>query len=571
MDDLDQARRRAELYAIHREYHRKNFLSDGRWIGQFPRDRVDHSREYLWQAIVFLAGDETDIALGNAMIAQVPNVNNHFNPIAAADILLRYAPVLTPESIHILKKMINDSLSEAVDFALATSGLNNFTAMRAFLFLAASQVLKTYDVPYRHKSIPEIYNKFRLRKFGLNVLQLLENQLARTTLSQEFNSPNYSPLALWAMAEIVNLMDYEPARKSAQRIEQRLWEELLAFHHPRLFHTSGPYSRGYMVDSVGHATNWKILCCLLGLDGPTSVRELLYPPQEGQVIHAVGDLAFQQACAGWLIRADYHISDKIRSDFVNRKFPYNYQADYEWPGIGFLRPDGKVIMNVEGNVNPEGQGMARCYQTERFSIGSMSRTFAFQNHPCQIVYRVKENNNSLGSTRSIAAVMLNSRQPEFVQNPIGQRVVPNLLPNGGEFRTEQAGSKVVGSVQPHFWSIHFSEQGLDEISFNFFITEHLPLHVTVEKISLNGQVFKDSCIEGITENGIFIIEDGSVSVTCSIQTPVPVPFRVFRHGGFVRCMVVFYEGSLRKFTREDLSSFQAGFTVEVKDRNIHSH
>ena len=87
-DDL--ATRRASIYAVHRDVHRVHFTQEGRWIGPGDRSDVGSSREWLWHAFAFLAGNEPDRRLGNAIAAATPNLPNHFNPIAAAQLILTY-------------------------------------------------------------------------------------------------------------------------------------------------------------------------------------------------------------------------------------------------------------------------------------------------------------------------------------------------------------------------------------------------------------------------------------------------------------------------------------------------
>ena len=95
-----QEKRRNDIYALHVELNRDNFSDDGCWIGQDWGRGVGFSREMLWHSIAFLAGDEDDIRIGNAMICNTPNNLNHFNPITAVEILLRYKKSLEPKTLE---------------------------------------------------------------------------------------------------------------------------------------------------------------------------------------------------------------------------------------------------------------------------------------------------------------------------------------------------------------------------------------------------------------------------------------------------------------------------------------
>ena len=569
MTDLaTQSDRRNQVYRIHREAYRDQFSQDPNFtnVGS-EKDRIDRSRELLCHSLPFLAGDEHDIHLANTLIQGVPKVNNHFNPIIAAEICLRYQDVLEPSTKEALTEIVNDGLPEAIDASLAASGVHNFSMMRAFLFMAASQLLEMYRVPYDLQSIPEVYNRMRLRRFGMNILRLLELQLDRTDLASEFNSPTYSPISLWAAAEIVNLVDYPPACEAAQRIESRLWRELLAFHHPVLNQLSGPHSRGYTVDMVGHASSWKLLCGFLGLDGDTSVADLLYPPVPGQIIHC-GDLSFQRCMACWSIRADYHPPEDALTEFNRRKFPYRFSGSYETAGQGFKRSDGKVFTNVEGDfLQQDARGIASCYQSEVFSVGTMTEPVYRQCQPCQIIYRLNDTALPLGGTRSITAAM-------FTQDPfgsgtdgVGEDALPHFIPNNGRFEISQNGPEIEGSAKPEHWAPYCdSAAGCDEISLNFLISEHLPLNTPVEMISLDGRPHDGGTLKTRSKEATIVLMDGAVNVTWAITSREASEFCISRQRGFLRCAVIMYRGEAVMFTPEELDRMRLTFSIRIEER-----
>jgi len=563
MDTARMGHNRDEVYRVHREWNRAKFAPDGRWIGPPARGAARNAREWLFHAFAFLAGDADDVALGNAIVAATPDVNNNFSSIAAAHLMLHYGDRLEPSSRRHLVQIINSGLPQAIDRSLTAVGVGNFSSMNAFLFLAASQFLDTYDVPYDHKAIPEAYNRFRLRQFGVNLLQLLEDQLARTDLTREFNSPTYSPLSLLAMAEIVNFVDHPPAAAAAARIERRVWQELLAFHHPLLGQVSGPYSRGKTADVVGHASGWKKVCCFVGIDQDVSVPELVYPPQEGQVLHHRGSLAFQHCLTCWLVRPDYHVPADLYAAFRARTFPYTYEGTYEYGGRGFKRSDGKVLLSVQGDyTGPDGTGSARCYQDADVCVGSMSDTYTPENRGCHVVYRLDDGACGLGRTRSATLVMLTSVWPEYVEDPDGGRGHPSTLHNNGAFRLTQDGHVVRGTVEPYHWAPHLSD-GCDEISLNLLVSEHLPLDRPVQRVCLNGEEFAGGQIVRQTDAGAFVIEDGTVRIVYEVATQQPFQFSIDRYGGFLRCRVLFYEGPTRMFTPDDLNPFSAELSLAV--------
>ena len=562
------AKRRSAIYALHRDTHRDHFSEDGNWVGPFDRDETAHSREWLWHSFAFLEGDAADRRLGDAIVAATPNTPNHFNSLGAAQVWIHYEDRLDDAAVEHLRTLINDGFAESIDFSFGANGVNNFTAMRAFFFLAAARLMEMYEVPYVHKSIPEVYNRFRVRKFGINLLRLLEAQLQRTRLAEEFNSPNYSPLTLMGIASVVCWEEDDDVRAIAERIERRLWEELLAFHHPRLGQQSGPFSRGYLADTVGHASNWRVISAFVGLDGATTVEDLLYRPVPGQVILPTLDHAHVQCMACWLMRPDFHIPADVLAAWSERTNPYSFEADYEWPGTGFRRSDGKVVLNVEGDYRtPGGRGTAWCYQEEGFALGSMSETHTAQNHACRVVYRHHEGDEPLGTCRAATLTYLVYPPPDFLTGPTGERAFPNLVPNDGKFLLAQDGRTVTGTVTPHHWFFYQpppDEPG--ELSLNLMCSEHLPLDTPLESVRLNGEPFVDEPLEQEGDEGSFEIIDGAVAIRLRMGCAAVSRFRVERICGFVRCAAIPYAGSLPRLEPDQLAVYAMRFELSVEPR-----
>jgi len=558
-----QAERRAELYAVHRDAHRESFSEDGAWIGRFKRDGVTHSREWLWHAIPFLAGDAQDIQFGNTLIAATPNQANHFNTITAAQILLHYEEQIDDAAHRHLHLLIKDGFAESIDFSLGVYGVNNFSAMRAFYFVACAELLEMYEVPYRHKSIPEVYNRFRIRQFGRNILRLLEAQLERTQLTEEYNTTNYSPLTMMAMAAIVNWSSDDESIKMAAGIERRVWEELFSFYHPSLRAQGGPHSRANMRDAVAHGTNWKQLWAFLGFDGETRVQDLLYPPAEGEAMIPDGDIPSHQCEVCWLLRTDYHVPGDMLSEVSNRTYPYDFQATCEWNGQGFMRNDGTVVPNVEGDWRAAaGAGCATCHQERHFAIGSMSDSHASQGSVCNVTYQHHFGDEPLGTVRTATLNMIVGKPPDFVENEYGERCFPSSLGNQGCFRMGQDGNRVTGTVNAHHSAIYGRDvQETGEISLCLFVAEQLPLNSPVEAVLLNGSEVSSVPFELKSREATFEIEDGFVRIEFVVRSVDEVKFVVDRCSGFLRCAAVLYEGSLGDLDYRNAKQYALDFEL----------
>lgn len=524
----DFALHREQLYAAHRRAHRAHFTSEGAWIGPGQRDDVGAAREWLWHAFAFLAGDEADIRLANAILAATPNVANGFNPIAAGHVLLRYGSRVEERARRVLLKIVNDGLGDAIDHSLAVTGVNNFSAMRALLFVAAARLLERYEVSYPHRAIEDVYNRHRLQKFGRNVLLLLEEQLRHTDLAEEFNSPTYTPITLMAVTEVAHFADDPLTLESARRIERRLWQEFLTFFHPLLETPCGPYSRGYEVDRIAHASNAKVLAGMVGLS-QLGVEQLLYPPCTGQVIHG-GDLVAQQAIACWLAAPDYEIPSDLLVAYHTRTFPFEQTATYRWSGMGYRRSDGRLVLNVEGDyTGPGGQGVAHVWQDRDIAVGSISENYSSQNVPCHIIYKVDDARSGLGTTRAAQLIM---RRWQAGQADLSQS-------NFGAFQLQQRGSVVIGSARPFAWlarSAHISEPLQYRLSLQ--VSEHLPVGRGVQSVCFNNEPVTIGRELPRSPRGCYRIEDGTARLTWNVRCgSSAMDFKVIRANGVLACEV----------------------------------
>ena len=89
---------------------------------------------------------------------------------------------------------------------------------------------------------------------GLWNLRQLRDLLSRRGTLSEYSSPTYSALSLAHLAEIEALAGSEDARELARQCVERIWAEFLGRFHPPTGILSGPYSRAYSTDSIGHVT-----------------------------------------------------------------------------------------------------------------------------------------------------------------------------------------------------------------------------------------------------------------------------------------------------------------------------
>ncbi|HEY3418152.1 MAG TPA: hypothetical protein VGM23_14840, partial [Armatimonadota bacterium] len=217
------------------------------------------TRERLWNCMSLLAhGDLAYRALAEQIILKTPADHNHFEPIAAAEVHVRFRDILSEQTLAHLQQIVADHLVNLIEVRFGGPGTNNFTCMTTWFLLAASQVLERYPFPHQFASIPEVYTRDRIKTMGLNALHALAHHAEHEPVFREFNSPTYSPISVHAMAKIVEMIDDAQAKELALSIEAKLWRELLTFYHPELSVSCGPFSRSYRGDILGQNTQMRM-------------------------------------------------------------------------------------------------------------------------------------------------------------------------------------------------------------------------------------------------------------------------------------------------------------------------
>ena len=160
---------------------------------------------------------------------------------------------------------MNVQVKNIMEVRAAGPGINNVSCMTTVFLLAASEIIDHYDFKDTFASIPEVYNSFRLKTIGLNMLKVLAYHAEHDSFINEFNSPTYTPISILHMAYIVELIDDCEARRIALKIERKIWNEVLSMHHPELGLSCGPFSRAYRVDIIGQLSAMRTMFCYLGI------------------------------------------------------------------------------------------------------------------------------------------------------------------------------------------------------------------------------------------------------------------------------------------------------------------
>lgn len=358
-----QADRKRQIYEKIAEYTMDYFDQDGHW-------RVNHSheeslglRERIWFVLSYMeSGDRGAIQLANRIITATTFSMCHFTPMAALQVLVKYDDQLEPDARAALTAYLNDELlREFTSVEMEFRGANdNYATMGAYTLLAAGLYLKQDDY----------------MQAGAQRLQQLCKLLQRRGFTSECNSPTYTPIQAYCMAEIAELPLSAELQEMALQCEERLWVDLLFHYHPTTFQTAGPYSRAYAVDSTAHTHSSRILLyILLGDEVAINPMNTFFTGKFGKpgelLHHSVG---FMQINTGCLIHTTYHCPAYLVEQMKNRSYPYRVQGTYEYSAATF-KPQPNPNESDDLFEMPAGSGSISTYMEPDFAMGVMSREF----------------------------------------------------------------------------------------------------------------------------------------------------------------------------------------------------
>jgi len=321
------ARERSALYFKKAAEAAKDwFDADGNWIS--TRYPYLITRERYWLALGLYAAGET--AFADAVVRKgeldlkeysIASTFNIFHTNIALVLLLQHRDEMASDVRQTLEMLVRDGFSKLPgnrqpDYQF--HGYNDNMPSKATMGMILGG---------------EMLNAPEVVEHGIWNLKQLRAQLRRRGINSECNSPTYSPLTVHAMAEIATYTRSEEAREIALGVEQRLWFDLASRFHPRLGVQAGGYSRAYTIDCLSH------LSCLTSflwfefgdLIKPSPLD--LFQPDNGFVLHHMGNVAFNVAQMCWF-PAHYHIPEAARALFLAKSYPHEATATAEFGDFG---------------------------------------------------------------------------------------------------------------------------------------------------------------------------------------------------------------------------------------------
>jgi len=510
------------------------------------------SRERLWNCCSLFQGTAAEVRLANRIICATPVDHNHFEPVIAVELLLRYPKQLTPASTAHLTRMAREHLLNLFEFRFGSAEAHNFTCMGTWFLLAASQVLDGYEWKHPLGSIPAVYTKRRIHDIGMNSLYALSHLSEHRPVFSEWNSPTYTPISLHCMAKIVELIDEPEAKQLALEIELKLWREVLAFYHPELSLSCGPWSRAYRCDMLGQSSQMRVLLAYVGVSKDHSVVDVFDETQKDLLFHHDGDIPFCWSGPAWQMAGKFHVPTDALREVKRRKFPRRVDFPVQWGPSGHVDPVTKKYISVQGTAVAGGEAVISQIQRKRSALGYRSRTVMGTSFPINFHYALVPTVRSMRDVRIVtAAVVFRDTPVEWVKDQTGQPIESSGFNTEGQADVTAAKQGLAFSVRQ---LPGLATMASRELSLNTFI----PLHfVPVAEVTLNGRRFEGEVISIRARQALCRVVDAGVVYEIEYEFPRPVMIRLYRWAKFIRFAGFWYAGAPRRITPTELNGHVA--------------
>lgn len=228
---------RARLFAAHRPTL-DTYWSDEGYFAWPPHPEASGGyRAILWHCLSYLTGDAHCVAKANRIVvANYTPHPCHFAPGAAIDLLYHHRPRLTPAAQATLERYLRLNVPFMATEDLKIHGYNDNHVYKAIHALVVGG---------------ELLGLPSLVELGLAKLRQAIELLARNGFPCEYNSPNYTPVSLNPLANLVEQAANPEARELALRLERFYWQDLALHWDARCGLPAGPFSRGGANDYSG--------------------------------------------------------------------------------------------------------------------------------------------------------------------------------------------------------------------------------------------------------------------------------------------------------------------------------
>lgn len=539
----NQDTRRREIFELYLQ-HMGNAIDEfGAWHG---KGKEPPFREKLWHCLPLLDAGEDRAELANRIIDSLSPNRCHFSPMTAMQMLLKYEALLQDKVRVKLEQYVQDNLGWLAEERIHFSMYNdNFAAMAVFTLLTAG----------------ERFNDKSVFSAGVRKLEQLQKVFLRCGTIMEYGSPTYTPITTHVLAETVNYVQEPAANEMARNCEERMWTELALRYHPPTSQLAGPYSRAYLIDSVGHVhLLHAMLYIVYGDQVFINPKENLFPPDERQIIH-IGTDTLMWPNTIWVASATYHCPKHLSEVLMNKSYPFEASMTAEClPGSEYLYKQADEL-EYGAHTGPNVTYMTKDYALgtahSQFFDGAISDSF-------HLVYRKTgeaRQQSQIGTVFS--RYMFNERLLGESNSYNGQTHGPEMLRDEGrKFALHHQNCALIVYKPKPFEASNVTSMKLSIL---------LPMHYSKpENIWIGSEKLDGSTGESEEPASVFI-QDGPVAMAFRPLSTTDLgrksAVKVKPNGAFLEISFYNYEGPKRSFDKNQVLLALAGFAVHVKQVN----
>jgi hypothetical protein len=557
----NQRDRRRQLYDLYLKHMRSAVGEDCSWHG-FGQEQG--TREKLWHCFALLSGGSDEVVLANRILEALPLERCHFSPMSSMQLLLKYEHLLSQPVISKLDAYVKASLPRLSEDRIHYTMYNdNFAAMAAFTLLTAG----------------ERFGDASSFNAGVEKLRGLQEVLTRNGTIMEYCSPTYIATDMHPLAEIVNHVQDSEVRDLALKCEERMWAELATHYHAPSAHLAGPYSRAYMIDTVGHPHQVCFVLYLVFGDvvfiNPVAD---LFPPHENQVIHHGLDTLIWPSMV-WHTSGDYHCPDYLAEILLNKPLPFTVVTKSEClpSRIEGYRTDPETgQQHFVPNLLEFGgfSGPNTTYMTEDYALGTAYSQFhdGGLSESFYVVYRKRRPARELMDTGVVfAKYIINDRLPDRdnYYSVYGKATKEAFRDEGRKFGM-QHGSCSMMVYKPKQFEAHSVSSMKLSVMFpcHFGWTPQVVLgdehrtKVSLEPVSGTRELLascKDPCPVFVQDGPVYMAFKPLALTDRGREAAV----KIERLGNYLALSFYNYEGPRKSFEVEDMLLTSSGFIAHL--------
>ncbi|MFA6293769.1 MAG: hypothetical protein WC637_18420 [Victivallales bacterium] len=547
-----QERLRKALFTEHQKTLDTYWDEDGRFCWAPNKEASGGYRAILWHCLAYLAGDAHCVEKANRIIlANYKQTPCHFAPGAVTDVLFHYRDRLWAETVAALERYQRLNVPFMATEDLKIHGYNDnhpFKAMHA-LIVGGEMI-----------GMPELV------KVGIFRLKQAVEMYRRNGFPCEFNSPNYTPVSLNPLANIVEQAQSEEARELALVIERFFWQDLALHWDSRCGLPAGPISRAGCKDYSGL------------LSGDLTLLSHLFPERFAFDLteetyrlgiksrflsgdpHTAEHFPFYQVHRVWYASVNYHLTEAIEDALFNKPVGAAVYGTSE-SGTAAIKwnEDTKPADAPARHVMGPRRSLLTTYYGDGFSLGSSQYSWLANGQTHGVFATVSKG----AEVRPDQAVTYYARMHYDEKSPYGETPDPkeSCLAESGEFRTvqHQGTAMVFYNPIPQYGTFRRLRTGVYR---PLFFSEPEELWIGETKVPTLNLICKNLAPVAINEGSVYV---GIIPMRLTnLGQAREAHMQVHTYSQHLAIQMSSFEGwKPQLFRYDDIVAVNAGFVLEM--------